>query len=617
MTLLRCLHRKPRRKTRALPAPPPAIDTEAPPAHHDLALPAHAITITAPTPTDEHPAEADAAARARAPSSLARQESGWTDVESVSDTPPATVTSHLPAHLRPNTHPLPAYASHRLSAAQYELHPVTMPPASHTSGSSSYLGLPSNALGAGAAIMRPGTPMPTLADPNPFGITVLGDTGFPTPVESVVFTDDRSVLLYKPFFQRDHDGRMSTSSHGSGHDDSEMPRHLPGHELDVPLYLERAGPRKHLFFNPSHVVAGIVTCGGLCPGLNNVIRGLVSCLFYRYHVKKCYGFRYGYEGLNPAVGLPPIELTPAEVKDIHRFGGSVLGSSRGPQDPKVMVDYLVSLGVNVLFTIGGDGTQKGAHNIAMEAERRGIALSVVGIPKTIDNDIAYCAKTFGFETAVAMSLDPIAAAHEEARAARGGIGIVKLMGRDSGFIALHAALASGDVNLLLLPEVPFNLPTIFAIVEERLRTRDHVLIVVAEGAGQDLCAADAGDEKDKSGNSKLHDVGVFLKNKLGAHLKGKQIEHTIKYIDPSYTIRSAPACATDAVFTVSLAQQAVHAAMAGKTDLIIGQVHDEFVYIPISKAVERRKKVDITSVLYQTLLDNTGMPLDLCKVMDV
>ncbi|KNE66306.1 hypothetical protein AMAG_10533 [Allomyces macrogynus ATCC 38327] len=372
-----------------------------------------------------------------------------------------------------------------------------MPPASHTSGSSSFLGLPSNALGAGAGIMRPGTPMPTLADPNPFGITTLGDTGFPTPVESVVFTDDRSVLLYKPFFQRDHDGRMSTSSHGSSHEDSEMPRHLPGHELDVPLYLERAGPRKHLFFNPSHVVAGIVTCGGLCPGLNNVIRGLVSCLFYRYHVKKCYGFRYGYEGLNPAVGLPPIELTPAEVKDIHRFGGSVL----------VMVDYLVSLGVNVLFTIGGDGTQKGAHNIAMEAERRGIALSVVGIPKTIDNDIAYCAKTFGFETAVAMSLDPIAAAHEEARAARGGIGIVKLMGRDSGFIALHAALASGD--------------------------------------------------------------------------------------------------------------QAVHAAMAGKTDLIIGQVHDEFVYIPIPKAVERRKKVDITSVLYQTLLDNTGMPLDLCKVMDV
>ncbi|KAJ1506470.1 hypothetical protein HMI55_001167, partial [Coelomomyces lativittatus] len=355
------------------------------------------------------------------------------------------------------------------------------------------------------------------------------------------------------------------------------------------------------------VIAGIVTCGGLCPGLNNVVRSLVQCLHYNYKVKRVLGFRFGYEGLNPCVGEGPIELTPKGVKDVHKFGGCILGTSRGPQDVNVMVDYLIELGVNMLFTIGGDGTQKGAHAIATELQLRNFPIAVVGIPKTIDNDIAYCSKTFGFDTAVSMALDSISSAHEEARACRGGIGIVKLMGRDSGFIALYSSLASGEANLVLLPEVPFTLAKVCQLVEQRLKENGHILIVVAEGAGQDLAAHTI--EKDASGNVKLMDIGLFLKQEIGQYCKTHHIDHSIKYIDPSYTIRGCPAVSTDAIFTVSLAHQAVHAAMAGKTNCIIGLVHDEYVHIPIKKAIEFRKKVDVNSILYQTLLNNTGMPL--------
>jgi 6-phosphofructokinase 1 len=440
--------------------------------------------------------------------------------------------------------------------------------------------------------------MTSPASPNPFGIQTLGEPTYPSPLDTVHWTSDSVVLLNQPLF-----------------DITENPDFLVPRPL---LYLERAGPRKKVYVEPGKVVAGIVCCGGLCPGINNVVRAIVQCLWYRYHVREILGFRYGYEGLNPAVGLPPTPLNPSAVRDIHNFGGCFLGTSRGPQSPSGMVDYMTTLGVNILFCIGGDGTQKGAHAIAEEVTRRGVKISVIGIPKTIDNDIAYADKTFGFETAVEMAQDPIKAAHEEARAARNGIAIVKLMGRDSGFIALSAALASSDVNILLIPEVPFTFSKLCSVIETRLPHTDHCVIVVSEGAGQDVIAASLaakGDvtaqQKDKSGNVKFRDIGRWLSEEISGYFKGKGTEVTVKYIDPSYTIRSAPANAMDAVFTVRLAHAAVHAGMSGKTDLVIGQVHNTFVHIPIPKAVEARKKIDVTSTLYQVLLDNTGMPADM------
>ncbi|KAJ3207111.1 hypothetical protein HDU67_007678 [Dinochytrium kinnereticum] len=375
--------------------------------------------------------------------------------------------------------------------------------------------------------------------------------------------------------------------------------------------LEKAGARAKLFFKPTEVVAGIVTCGGLCPGINNVIRAIVNCCVFRYGVKKVLGFRYGFEGLIPELSSV-MNLTTERVKDSHQFGGSMLGSSRGPQDISKMVDYLVELNVSILFTIGGDGTQRGAKAIADEILKRGLNISIIGVPKTVDNDIAFVERTFGFETAVEKAQASIIAAHEEARSAKNGIGIVKLMGRESGFIALHAALASGDVNILLLPEMTFTMDSVVKTILDRFKTRSHCVIVVSEGAGQDLCAPPGGLGKDISGNPVFTDIAIYLKNELGKRLKSAQVEHTIKLIDPSYSIRSAVAVASDAVFALQLGQMAVHAGMAGKTNMIVGVIHNEFVHLPIARAVQFRKKVDIRGRSFQAFLDASGMPLDLC-----
>lgn len=372
--------------------------------------------------------------------------------------------------------------------------------------------------------------------------------------------------------------------------------------------LECGGPRSELFFDPPHTVAGIVTCGGLCPGLNNVIRALVLGLHHRYGVRKIYGFRYGYEGLTPG-GAPPMELTIDNVKLIHEFGGTILGTSRGPQDLDVMADYLRALKVNVLFAVGGDGTLRGAHALSGRIKQRGDLVSVIGIPKSIDSDVMWLDKTFGFETAVDMAQAAISGAHAEAKSCMGGIGVVKLMGRESGFIALHASLASGDVNLVLLPEVKFTMAKVTELVAARIKDRGHCVIVIAEGAGLDIFGEELGC--DASGNKKLPDVGVELCNALKKSLNALKLPFTLKYIDPSYIIRSSKPNTSDSILCFTLAHAAVHAAMAGKTNMVVSMLHGESVHVPIEQATAHRKKVDTSDLLYQTLLDSTGMPFSL------
>ena len=220
---------------------------------------------------------------------------------------------------------------------------------------------------------------------------------------------------------------------------------------------EKAGPRSKIYFDPSKLKCGIVTCGGLCPGLNDVIRAVVLSLYHNYKVRTVFGFPYGYEGLTYRYGHTPVELDPEAVSRIHEYGGTILGSSRGHQDIGEMVDTLDRMNIGILFTIGGDGTLRGAQAIAEEIRQRGLKIGVVGIPKTIDNDILYVERSFGFATAVSEAVKAIDAAHTEAKGARNGIGLVKLMGRDSGFIAVNASLARSDVNFCLIPESPFAL----------------------------------------------------------------------------------------------------------------------------------------------------------------
>ncbi len=374
---------------------------------------------------------------------------------------------------------------------------------------------------------------------------------------------------------------------------------------------EMAGPRPKIYFDPSKTRAAIVTCGGLCPGINNVIRAIVMQLHYGYGVKTIFGIPYGYRGFIPRYGYEPVRLEPAGVNDIHEKGGSILSSSRGEQDIGEVVDCLERMNVSLLFCIGGDGTLRGAAAIADEVKRRGMKISVIGVPKTIDNDISYVEKTFGLETAFSVAAEAIRSAHTEAIGAPNGIGIVKLMGRMSGFIAANAALAMTEVNFVLIPEVPFKLEGpagLYKLLEERLRRRNHAVIVVAEGAGQEY-VADPSGKKDESGNVVLGDVGIFLKTQIKKYFKEKtDFFVNIKYIDPSYMVRSVPANAHDSIFCLQLAQNAVHAGMAGKTGMLVGNWNGHFTHVPLGLATSGRKQLSPEDPLWLAVLEGTGQP---------
>ncbi len=376
---------------------------------------------------------------------------------------------------------------------------------------------------------------------------------------------------------------------------------------------EVAGPRAKVFFEPMRTTAGIVTCGGLCPGLNDIIKGLVTQLWTRYGVTKIYGFRYGYQGLVQSRGQTPITFKPESVKQIHLLGGSILGSSRGSQPVNEMVDTLEEMGVDILFVIGGDGTLKGAQAIADETERRGLKKAIIGIPKTIDNDIQFLDKSFGFESAFAEAVKVVRSAQAEALGAPNGIGLVKLMGRDSGFISCYAALADGNVDFVLIPEVHFKLDGERGLLEAlryRVARKQSAVIVVAEGAGQELM--EGYEEIDASGNKRPKDIGIFLRDKITGFFKERRIDLTLKYIDPSYAIRSVPANAQDNFFCQHLAQHAVHAGMAGKTGMLVGRWHGAYVHVPIPFVTTvGRHKVDPHGELWRAVLESTSQPANM------
>ena len=429
-----------------------------------------------------------------------------------------------------------------------------------------------------------------------FEIQNLGYCNYPSPMGALrqeananFVSDERHRILF------DHSLERVTSTMENGKE---------------PVTIERSGPRERIFFDPAKTKCAVVTCGGICPGLNDVIRGLVMTLTYSYGVTTIYGIPCGYEGFVDRYKHPIVNLTPKFVSNIHNDGGSVLGTSRGPQAREEIVDKLVQLGVDILFVIGGDGTLRGASGIVEEISRRGLGISVVGVPKTIDNDLEYIDKSFGFETAFAEAVRIVRCAHSEARGHANGVGLVKVMGRDSGFIAAYAALAENCVNYVLIPEVPTHLEGnngLLAHLEKRLSGCGHAVVVVAEGAGQHLMESEP-PANDASGNEKYSDIGPFLKKQIETHFKTSGKEITVKYIDPSYIIRSVPASPQDAIYCLRLAQHAVHAAMAGKTNMVVGRWHGHHVNLPIKVVTVRRRKVSLQGDLWLSVLEATGQP---------
>lgn len=387
-------------------------------------------------------------------------------------------------------------------------------------------------------------------------------------------------------------------------------RQRPGTAATETEWFEMAGPRRRVYFDPTHTTAAVVTCGGLCPGLNTVIRSLVLQLHHGYGVPRILGFRGGYQGLDPRAAKDPLLLTPEVVEDIHKQGGTILGTSRGPVEVPVALDNLIARGVNALFTIGGDGTQRGSQALFDEAQRRGYPLSVIGIPKTIDNDIPYVSRTFGFLTAMEEASEVIRRAHTEVHSVENGIAVVKLMGRHAGFIAVNASIASQDVNFCLIPEVPFALEGesgLLAALHRRVLARAHAVIVVAEGAGQSFLAG-VENGRDASGNVKLKDIGLHLRERIEAYFRERGTPMVMRYLDPSYIIRSCAPDAEDALLCDLFARHAAHAAMSGRTGMIVGLLHDEFIHVPIGLLGTRQKRVDPSGPEWQAVLATTGQP---------
>jgi 6-phosphofructokinase 1 len=425
-------------------------------------------------------------------------------------------------------------------------------------------------------------------------IPVVGEAKIPTPIQG---------------WQNDHE-----ESHFVSDEDRVLVDVTPGglealcrENKPFPSF-EMAGPRQHIYFDPSKLRCALVTCGGMCPGLNDIIRSIVLELHYGYGVRRIYGMMYGLQGFIPSYGHDVIDLTPDLVANIQDMGGSILGSSRGPQPIEEIVDTLDRMNIGILFMVGGDGTLKAASRIADAIAERGLKTSVIGIPKTIDNDIHMVSRSFGFDTAVDIATQAIRGAHNEAEGYPNGIGLIKLMGRHSGFIAATATLAKQDVNFVLIPEIPIDLEGssgLLTKLEERLKQRGHAVIVVAEGALQE-CFQEEETTRDASGNVKLHDVGLFLKDRIKAHFEAQGMDINLKYIDPSYMIRSLQANANDSVFCGFLGRDAVHAGMSGKTRMLVGHWNNHFVHVPMSLSAGKRKQVNPHGKLWSTVLGATG-----------
>eukprot|EP00668_Euglena_longa_P014128 GGOE01018102.1.p1 GENE.GGOE01018102.1~~GGOE01018102.1.p1 ORF type:complete len:494 (+),score=144.75 GGOE01018102.1:38-1483(+) len=360
----------------------------------------------------------------------------------------------------------------------------------------------------------------------------------------------------------------------------------------------RAGPRREVYFG-TDTNACIVNTGGLCPGLNSVIEELVRTLD-TYNADTIYGIRYGFLGFDTTEYMPLI-LTPHSVLNIHQRGGTILGTCRGSFNEDLILKFLKECNIGQMYVIGGDGSHRAALRIHALCKEHQLRCVVVGIPKTIDNDILFFDKTFGFDTAVEVASKVIDCSFVEASSVKNGVGVVKVMGRDSGFVARNAALSNNVVDACLIPEVPFEIKGnggLLPWLDGHLATKHCAVIVICEAAGQQHLPCLG---KDPTGHNIYEDTGKWLKKAIETHWQETGQEGKVFLIDPSYMLRSVPANTGDNMFCIQLAQAAVHTAYSGYSGVTVGRYHDLYGVMPIEMVVSGLRKVNPKGSLWQTL----------------
>ncbi|MGA7341196.1 MAG: 6-phosphofructokinase [Terracidiphilus sp.] len=437
----------------------------------------------------------------------------------------------------------------------------------------------------------------------------------------------------------------------------------------VDLSLPEARPRTHLRYplQPGAMLGiGILVSGGIAPGINAVIDGIVlrhslyharQCARGRRHSIEILGYREGFKGLLRP-GVHPQRLNSAAIRGVVEIGGSYLGTSRadellpgtGPNRNaklEAAIGRLQNDGVHILYVIGGDGSMSCAHALWHYARRKGYELSVVGIPKAMDNDILWVWQSFGFLSAVEEARQAILHMHTEV-SSNPRVGIVQLFGSDSGFIASHAGYSTA-CDLVLIPEDPMTMDDIVTHISERLTDRfgngqdiagPYALVVMAETA----LPADArkyiddprvglsegkrgekealksfldngrrvrGQTPDELRTAGLKIVSRVLQDRIQQELEPREYWRDFRVItnEPRHLIRSIPPSVTDVIFGERLGALAVDNAMAGYTDFMVSQWLTEFVLVPLPLVVLGRKRVPTNGIFWKSVLSKTGQRL--------
>ncbi|MEO7804127.1 MAG: ATP-dependent 6-phosphofructokinase [Actinomycetota bacterium] len=321
---------------------------------------------------------------------------------------------------------------------------------------------------------------------------------------------------------------------------------------------------------------GVFTGGGDCPGLNAVIRAIVRKGIGHYE-DTIVGFRDGWEGVLSGTVQ---ELTFENTRGILHRGGTILGTSRtnpfGEGDgPDRIRATLATHGVDMLIPIGGEDTLGAASKLHEEG------IPLVGVPKTIDNDLSGTDYTFGFDTAVNVATEAIDRLHTTAESHH-RVMVVEVMGRHAGWIALHAGIAGG-ADLMLIPERPFDIEEVVAHLQHRHATgKGFSIVVVAEGAvPKDGSMHTESDQLDEFGHVRLRGIGSALEQQIEART-GFETRATIL----GHIQRGGTPTAFDRVLATRFGVAATEAAHQGKTGMMVALHATSIVLVPLSVAVK-------------------------------